>query len=160
GLGTSDDGDETPAIPTAQLAEARTPSPTLTPTVPAATPTPEAPPNREDCDETRGTDYLSPEERLWILDNCIGTGNASAGGGGGGAPTGGGSIYANEYALGAQLIIPAIGVNAVVTGADVGPSGQMPDPVGYWNAVQYNFPYHPGLGGSNKVLAAHVDCAR
>ena len=27
--------------------------------------------NREDCDEIRGNDYLSREERTWFLANCV-----------------------------------------------------------------------------------------
>ena len=47
-----------------------------------------------------------------------------------------------------------------MTQTSVGASGAMPDPVGYDNAVLYNFPSHPGLGGVNKVVAGHVDCGR
>jgi LPXTG-site transpeptidase (sortase) family protein len=40
----------------------------------------------------------------------------------------------------------------------------MPDPVGYFNAVWYDFSGWPGLGGyvnaGNVVLSGHVDCAR
>jgi LPXTG-site transpeptidase (sortase) family protein len=43
-------------------------------------------------------------------------------------------------------------------------SGAMPDPVGYFNAVWYDFSNWPGLGGyvnaGNLVLSGHVDCAR
>lgn len=42
------------------------------------TPEPEAPPpaptqvlNRLNCDQIRGTDYFSPEERTWFLANCV-----------------------------------------------------------------------------------------
>ncbi len=36
------------------------------------TPTPEPAENRADCDEIRGQDYLSLEERIWFLTNCVG----------------------------------------------------------------------------------------
>ena len=155
-------------------------APTASPTAkalasPTATvePTVEAP-NRADCDAIRGTDYESPEERTWFLANCLGggattatndggstttdtgTGTAATGGGGGG----GSSVSGSEYALGARLIIPSIGLDTTVNGMDVGADGAMPNPVGYFNAVQYSFPYYPGLGGSNRVLAGHVDCGR
>ena len=44
-----------------------TPSPTAV--VPTPTPTPVT--NREDCNQIRGTDYLSPGERTWYLGNCV-----------------------------------------------------------------------------------------
>jgi hypothetical protein len=37
---------------------------------PAASPTTTV--NREDCDAIRGTQYFSPEERVWFLANCVG----------------------------------------------------------------------------------------
>jgi len=146
-------------------------APTASPTpAPAATSTPEpaveAPPNREDCDAIQGTDYQSPEEREWYLANCLGGQVANSNTGAGTPPnngtTGGGGGYASgvEYAIGARLVIPAAGIDATVTGMDVGANGAMPDPVGYFNAVLYNFPFQAGLGGSNKVLAGHVDCGR
>jgi sortase (surface protein transpeptidase) len=140
-----------------------------TPTaVPSPQPT-QAPANRQDCNTIRGTDYQSGAEREWFLANCINQVAAAAGGGGGGGSGtpgggggggGGGHVSGTEYAIGARLVIPSIGLNTVVTGMDVGGSGQMPDPAGYFNAVLYNFPSHPGIGGTNKVLAGHVDCAR
>lgn len=47
--------------------------PEATPTaVPEATAEPTAPvTNRQDCNQIRGTQYLSPEERTWYLDNCV-----------------------------------------------------------------------------------------
>jgi hypothetical protein len=36
-----------------------------------ATATEEPVTNREDCDEIRGNDYLSREERTWFLTNCV-----------------------------------------------------------------------------------------
>jgi hypothetical protein len=160
---------------------APSPSPTPRPTnTPVPTEAPPAPaPNRENCEEIQGTPYESPEEREWYLANCLNTttaSNDSTGGGGGSAPSGGGGappansggggggggghVSGVEYALGARLIIPSIGLDTTVTGMDVGADGAMPDPTGYFNAVLYNFPYHGGLGGSNRVMAGHVDCAR
>jgi sortase (surface protein transpeptidase) len=139
-----------------------------TPTSQPAQPTP-SPPNRKDCAAIQGTAYQSDDERDWYRANCSNTAAAGTGGGGGGggggAPAatgggGGGHVTGSEYAIGARLIIPSIGLNTTVTGMDVGASGQMPDPNGYFNAVLYNFPSHPGMGGNNKVLAGHVDCAR
>jgi hypothetical protein len=145
-------------------------TPTTAP-LPTATLEPTAtqpPPNREDCDAIEGTDYQSPEERDWYLANCNGGGgsSASASGGGQGAPayTGPATVGAAEFALGDRLIIPAAGVNASVTGSVVGGSGQMTSPVGYFNAVWYDFSGFPGIGGyvdsGNLVVAGHVDCAR
>ena len=122
--------------------------------------------NREDCAAIQGTDYLSPEEREWYLANCLGGQTAATdttGTGGNAAPSApaaGGHVSGVEYAIGARLIIPAAGIDATVTGMDVGANGAMPDPVGYFNAVLYNFPFQAGLGGTNKVLAGHVDCGR
>ena len=155
-------------------------APTLTPVITAttqaaatsATPTPVATeePNRKDCSAIKGTAYESGAERDWYLANCTGSSSNTATtsngggstsstntGGGGGAP---GHTYGTEYSLGAQLIIPSISLNAAVTGMDVGASGAMPDPNGYFNVVQYNFPYHSWAGGSNKIIAGHVDCGR
>ncbi len=135
--------------------------PTLTP-VPTEVTEVVDPLNRKDCDAIRGTDYLSPGEREWYLANCIRTEDQvvqSTGGGGSGNTY----VAASEFFLGDRIVIPSIGVDATVTGATVGPGGQMPDPVGYFNAVWYDFKNHPGIGGyktGNLTLAAHVDCAR
>ncbi len=151
------------------------PTATSLPQTPVATATAVATeePNRKDCSAISGTAYESGAERDWYLANCTGSSpntattstnggggggtTATNGGGGGGAP---GHTYGTEYSLGAQLIIPSISLNAAVTGMDVGSSGAMPDPNGYFNVVQYNFPYHTWAGGSNKVIAGHVDCGR
>ena len=47
-----------------------TPSPSPTPR-PTATPTPDPSVNRLNCQQIRGTDYRSPEERTWFLANCV-----------------------------------------------------------------------------------------
>jgi hypothetical protein len=144
-------------------AEAPAPIPTAT-LEPTAT---QPPANREDCAAIEGTDYQSPEERDWYLANCNGGGGSTASTGGGqGTPayTGPATVGAAEFALGDRLIIPAAGVNASVTGSVVGGSGQMTSPVGYFNAVWYDFSGFPGIGGyvdsGNLVVAGHVDCAR
>ena len=168
GLGIGGDGASEP-IPVRQrdtlsIANLDLP-PTLTPV-----PTTEAaevadPTNREDCDAIRGTDYLSPGEREWYLENCTRTtDNVAQTGTAGGGTGGSGNTYvaASEYYLGDRLVIPSIGVDATVNGAEVGPNGQMPDPVGYFNALWYDFKSHPGIGGyktGNMAIAAHVDCA-
>ena len=173
-LATTDGGggsrDHAVVAPTISLQNLDTP-PTPAPTVAtAASPSPTAAVNRQDCNRIRGTDYLSGEERDWYLANCLGGGQAAAPGSSGappaaagGPPTGGGAVAAGEFALGDRLVIPSIGVNAVVTGVRVPASGAMPDPKGYFNAVWYDFAEHPGLGGytdGNLTLAGHVDCAR
>lgn len=48
--------------------ECATPTPEATAS-PTITPTPAV--NRLDCEEIRGTDYFSSEERRWFLDNCV-----------------------------------------------------------------------------------------
>ena len=76
-------GDDSPTAlilssPTAVVVADDGPSPTPSPR-PTSTPKPvpntptntDTPvPNREDCDEIRGTAYASPEEQRWFLDNC------------------------------------------------------------------------------------------
>jgi hypothetical protein len=50
------------------------PEPTAEPTPePAPPPQPEPAPvtNRADCNQIRGTNYLSAEERTWFLANCV-----------------------------------------------------------------------------------------
>jgi sortase (surface protein transpeptidase) len=167
--GGDNDPDKIAAVPTVRLTGNNLDvAPTTAATrSPVATIAPTAEPNRESCSQIQGTDYQSGTEREWYLANCSGTtpNTASGGGstgGGGGAPAGGGGGggYAVESGLGARLVVPAAGINAPVTQTSVGASGAMPDPVGYDNAVLYNFPSHPGLGGLNKVLAGHVDCGR
>jgi hypothetical protein len=135
--------------------------PTLTP-VPTEVGEVIDPNNRKDCDGIRGTDYKSPEERQWYLDNCARTEDTVQSSSGSSGGSGNTYIAAQEFFLGDRLIIPSIGVDATVTGAVVGSGGQMPDPVGYFNAVWYDFQNHPGIGGyrdGNYVVAAHVDCA-
>lgn len=151
--------DNIDAPATATVTSTPRPRPTNTPE-----PTPEAP-NREDCDAIRGTDYQSPEEREWYLANCLGNTQTATGGGGGGgtSPSGPAVTGGWEYALGDQLMIPSLGINASVNGVAVPPSGAMPDPVGYFNFVWYDFSNFGGLGGSagsgNYVVGCHVDSA-
>jgi hypothetical protein len=168
-----DDDDQATALPSATptrqpVAAANTAVPTA-----AATPEPTSTvTDRTSCAEIRGTDYRSSAERDWYNQNCTGTAAASSGGGGSRVPSGGSSSSAGagpsvpagtEYALGDRLVIPAAGVNASVNGIKVGSNGVMPDPIGYFNALWYDFSLL-GLGGyvtgGNLVLAGHVDCAR
>ena len=127
--------------------------------------TPEEPPNRGDCEAIRGTDYESPEEREWFLANCLGGGQTANNGGGGNVttPSGPPVTGAGEFALGDRMIIPSLGVDASVNGVAVPPSGAMPDPVGYFNFVWYDFSNFGGLGGyagsGNHVVGCHVDSA-
>lgn len=166
GFGFGDEEAQAPPVrqrDTLSLANLDLP-PTLTP-VPTEAVEEVDPTNREDCDAIRGTDYLSPGEREWYLDNCTrATDNVAQTGTAGGGTGGSGNTYvaASEYYLGDRLVITSIGVDVTVAGADVGPGGQMPDPVGYFNALRYKFPHHPGVGGGpegNMAIAAHVDCA-
>lgn len=60
----SDDAGDEDASDNAGEAEA-----TPTPAGPEAEPTQVL--NRLDCNEIRGTDYASPEERTWFLANCV-----------------------------------------------------------------------------------------
>lgn len=131
------------------------PTPTASPTAtPSPTPSASAT-NRMNCDEIRGTSYLSPEERTWYLENCLGTSSQASGS----TNTVGGAA-GNEFAVGARLIIPSIGVSAEVMGANVSSSGVLPNPGGYFYVVLYSFPDQPGYGETNKILAGHVDCAK
>jgi len=144
------------------------PSPEATPTLVVPTATPVS--YRTDCAAIRGTDYRSNEEREWFRQNCSGTSALSNTSGGSTAGTTGGSTVtgpaaaprAGQAPTGDRLVIPSIGVNADVWKATVGSDGVMPDPVGYFNAVRYDFGA-AGIGGDvnggNLVLSGHVDCA-
>ncbi|MPZ50401.1 MAG: sortase [Dehalococcoidia bacterium] len=183
-LGMSGDDDDDPqgsAIPTiAVQVQSNQPLPT-----PQPQPTATAIAIRTDCAAIRGSDYRSTAERDWFQSNCNNAAQGAAsngaagsaaprsntvpsggtqGGAAGAPPAAGGHVVGVEYALGDQLVIPSISLNAVVTGMDVASDGLMPDPAGYFNAVWYNFASIPGLGGyvngGNLVMAGHVDCAR
>jgi hypothetical protein len=188
-LGTSGDDDppaqQAQVLPTVSIAVS-TPQPQVSPTAIAV-------PIRTDCAAIRGSDYRSAEERDWFQKNCLNTAQAATAttttntvpaatarpaatapttvGAQAAAPPPpppppppSGHFVGVEYPLGDQLVIPSIGVNAVVSGMDVASDGHMPDPAGYFNAVWYNFASIPGLGGyvngGNLVMAGHVDCAR
>ena len=126
------------------------PTPAIQPT---ATPEP-PPPNRADCGAIRGTAYLSDAERDWFGANCASFDAPAVGQASGNA----------QVSIGDRLVIPGAGVNAEIHRATVPTSGAMPDPVGYFNAVWYDFSNFPGLGGyvnaGNMVLSGHVDCGR
>jgi hypothetical protein len=141
GAGDDDKSAQGPAISSSNLDLA-----------PTATPSPPPEQNRQDCNQIRGTDYLSTAERDWFLTNCPAASRPPV-------P----SAPAGEFTIGDRIVIPAVGVNAAVTGMKVPSSGAMPDPIGYFNAVWYDFGNFTGLGGyteGNMVLAGHVDCAR
>ena len=169
-------GNETPDLalnPTVGIQNVDEPATaTVTATAtPRATNTPvptEEPANRADCAAIQGTEYESPEEREWYLANCLGGGQtASQGGGGGGGgattPSGPATTGAGEFGLSDRILIPSLGINAAVNGVVVPASGAMPDPVGYFNFVWYDFSYFGGLGGTagngNYVVGCHVDSA-
>jgi hypothetical protein len=161
-LATSNGDDKPEASPTVAVNVQRSQA---TPTTAApAGPTPL--PNRTSCSEIQGTSYRSDSERDWFINNCSGgsaTGTTTTSGGGG--ATGGSRPTAAEVALGDRLVIPKIGVNAPVSRMAVGGDGVMPDPLGYFNVVLYDFSGLPGLGGTptgggNAVMAGHVDCGR
>jgi hypothetical protein len=127
--------------------------------------------DRASCSEIEGTDYRSATEREWFQANCTlvaasaDTGGVSAGSGSSSGATsvsGPNTVGGGEYALGDRLLIPSIGVDTTVNGITVAPNGVMANPVGYFNAVWYDFSSFPGLGGytdGNLVLAGHVDSA-
>lgn len=105
-----------------------------------------------------------------------GTSSGWGGGGGGGAPAQAGAPYVPRRALSGPgpitgtawtLSIPRIGVNASIYGRTVGEDGQMGNPAGPWDVIWYDFSSWggdlggaPGEGGSNVVLAGHVDYIR
>lgn len=104
------------------------------------------------------------------------TSGGGGGGGGGGAPAQAGAPYVPRRALSGPgpitgtawtLSIPRIGVNASIYGRTVGEDGQMGNPAGPWDVIWYDFSSWggdlggaPGEGGSNVVLAGHVDYIR
>jgi hypothetical protein len=160
-LATSGSDDKPEASPTVGVNVQRSQA---TPTTGPTGPTPI--PDRTSCAEIQGTSYRSDSERTWFINNCAGgsaSGTTTTSGGGG--ATGGARPTAAEVALGDRLVIPKIGVNAPVSRMAVGGDGVMPDPLGYFNVVLYDFSGLPGLGGTptdggNAVMAGHVDCGR
>jgi hypothetical protein len=124
--------------------------------VPSPTDAPEEPtpqPNRQDCGAILGTPYQSDDEAEWFRSNCANVDAPSV-------PAAGSA----QVPIGDRLIIPSAGVDTTISRATVPPSGRMPDPVGYFNAVWYDFTNFSDLGGyvnaGNLVLSGHVDCAR
>ena len=166
GISLGSGGDGSGVAPPSEAVVAPSPEATPTPVVPTAT----AVSYRTDCAAIRGTDYRSNEEREWFRQNCGGTSALSSTSGGSTAGTTGGSTVtgpaaaprAGQAPTGDRLVIPSIGVNADVWKATVGSDGVMPDPVGYFNAVRYDFGasgYGGDVNGGNMVLSGHVDCA-
>ena len=127
-------------------------SPTPVPGTPTPVATESAPQNREDCGVIINTPFLSPEEAAWYRANCArfdGPPVAEASG---------------QPAIGDSLVIPSQGINTPIHRATVPASGAMPDPIGYFNAVWYDFSKFESYGGyanaGNLILSGHVDCAR
>lgn len=119
---------------------------------PVPEPTPR--PNRADCAAIQGTPYESDAERDWFGANC-GSLDSPA------VPAGAGNA---QVSIGDRLVIASANVNTDVSRSTVPSSGQMADPVGYFNAVWYDFSGWPGHGGyvnaGNMVLSGHVDCGK
>jgi len=122
---------------------AGTPTPTATEVAPTA--------NRQDCDLIRNTPFESPDEQSWYAANCArfdGPPVAEAPG---------------QVAIGDTLVIESQGISTPIHRATVPLSGAMPDPIGYFNAVWYDFSPFEGYGGyanaGNLILSGHVDCA-
>jgi hypothetical protein len=126
------------------------------PTPIAGTPTPTATEagsgHRMECGEIINTPFQSPEEAAWYRANCARFD---------GPPV---AEAAGQPPIGDMLVIPSQGVNTPVHRASVPESGAMPDPIGYFNAVWYDFSKFESYGGyanaGNLVLSGHVDCAR
>jgi len=125
------------------------------PTPIAGTPTPtatEGAPNRQDCGAIIHTPFESPEEAAWYRENCARFDGPQV------------EDAAGQPAIGDTLVIPSQGVETPVHRATVPESGAMPDPIGYFNAVWYDFSKFDSYGGyanaGNLILSGHVDCAR
>lgn len=78
GINASDSDVLTPGVeitPVSDLGRETPTEPSPTPTAEAEAPPPEptAAPvtNRQDCNQIRGTQYVSEEERTWYLANCV-----------------------------------------------------------------------------------------
>jgi hypothetical protein len=158
-LGSSGNDSPAPAVPTV-ITEANLDVPPTATAVPAPTAT--AMPIRTSCSEIQGTDYRSGEERDWYQQNCNGPSTASAGAGVPAAPRAASGPSFVQVPTGDRVVIPAASVNAEIWKTSAG--GSMPDPVGYFNAVTYDWGPGSGLGGTaesgNVVLSGHVDCGR
>ena len=129
------------------------PTPTLALPTPVATEAAPVAPNRQDCNIIRGTAFLSPDEATWYRANCARFDGPAT-------PASGN----NQVPIGDTLVITSAGVNTPIHRATVPESGAMPDPVGYFNAVWYDFSRFESYGGyanaGNLILSGHVDCAR
>ena len=121
---------------------------------PSPFPEPTPQPNRADCAAINGTPLLSAAEGDWFAANCAYLDGPAV-------PAGANNA---QVPIGDRLVIPSAGINTDVSRSTVTSSGKMPDPVGYFNAVWYDFSGWPGHGGyvnaGNMVLSGHVDCAR
>ena len=154
------------AVPVATATTEPTPAPTLEPTATVL-------PDRTTCSEIQRTDYRSPTEHTWYLENCVAAATTSsqavteqpqtADTPAVSQPAPVSGYVGAQTPLGDRLVIPSIGVDTEVSSAVVDVDGVMPDPSGYFNVVWYDFRNHPGLGGyatgGNMVIAGHVDSA-
>jgi hypothetical protein len=132
---------------------AAAPSPTLVAGTPTPTSTEAIAPNRQDCSAIVNTPFQSPEEAAWYRANCArfdGPPVADSG--------------SSQPPIGDRLIIASQSIDTPVHRTSVPESAVMPDPIGYFNAVWYDFSKFEGFGGyanaGNLVLSGHVDCAR
>jgi hypothetical protein len=166
-LGMSSDGNDndsltvtvpTVAVQVSNQGPAPTPQPTAIPVAAA----------RTDCAAIRGTDYRSPEERLWFQQNCgttaqtsPTTSSAPVTAAAPAAPAA--STYGVESPTGQKLVISKAGINTDIYTTKMTTGGPMPAPVGYFYALTYEMSAI-GLGGDvnsgNLVLSGHVDCGR
>src|SRR5688572_12302979 len=104
---------------------------------PSPFPEPTPQPNRADCAAINGTPLLSAAEGDWFAANCAFLDGPTV-------PPGANNA---QVPIGDRLVIPSAGINTDVSRSTVTASGQMPDPVGYFNAVWYDFSGWPGHGG-------------
>jgi len=72
------------------------------------------------------------------------------------------SYRTDAYSSSDRFVIASQGINAPVNVRDVGPDGQLGDPLGKDDVVRYDFKLFPGMGGypgsgGTTVVAGHVD---
>lgn len=129
------------------------PTPTVTPTPAPSETAPPPAPNRQDCPAILNTPFLSPEEAAWYRANCARSDGPAVAASG-----------STQVPIGDTLVIPAAGIKTTISRTTVGEDLAMPNPVGYFNALWYDFSKFENYGGyanaGNLVLSGHVDCAR
>ena len=144
---------------------------------PTPTPEPTPPPNRGDCEEIRGTAYLSVVEREWYRENCISSAPVSAQAAAAAAAPPVSVAQTTTDVVAAEdattvvgrisssddrLVIERLGIDAPVNYRTVEADGALGNPVGADDVVWYDFSAFRGLGGypgngGNAVIAGHVD---